>query len=168
MKGITLAKRASIAGCLVLILSAFVAGTALAATVNGTAGDNRLVGTNAADKINGYAGADTVFAQAGPDTVQGGTGNDPALKGGVGADRVLGGLGADKAYGDSGNDVIRMTGDTQQDFVNCGEDSSGADIDTAYVSGNDLVDGTRAGAITVTTGFSCERIFMDGVALPQV
>jgi hypothetical protein len=51
-----------------------------------------------------------------------------------------GGNGADQAYGQTGNDDIRLTGDPQRDIVNYGEDPGGADVDTARVSGNDLVD----------------------------
>jgi len=68
----------------------------------------------------------------------------------------------------TGNDDIRMASDPQQDFVNCGEDASGTDVDTARVSGNDLLEGTLAGSLTTTTGLSCERIIVDGVATPRI
>ncbi len=67
------------------------------------------------------------------------------MRGGAGNDRILGAVGADRAYGDAGDDFIKMVGDAQQDFVNCGEDADGADVDRAEVSGNDLIDGTTAG-----------------------
>jgi hypothetical protein len=44
---------------------------------------------------------------------------------------IVGGVGRDEAYGTTGDDTIRMVGDTDPDFVNCGEDPSGTDIDTA-------------------------------------
>ncbi len=65
--------------------------------------------------------------------------------------------------GDAGDDFIKMVGDTDQDFVNCGEDADGTDVDRAEVSGNDLVDGTSAGALTTTAGLSCEVVVVDGV-----
>ena len=36
------------------------------------------------------------------------------------------------AKDDGGNDAINMVGDTEQDFVNCGEDRDGRDKDTVY------------------------------------
>lgn len=159
-------RRATILTLAAALLSAMTAGVAVAKTITGTPKADRVVDTKAADTIKTYAGADTVYASDGGDFVQGG-GND-ILKGGNGADKIFGSLGADEAFGNPGNDTVRMTGDTQQDFVNCGEDASGADLDTAYVSGNDLVDGTRAGALTTTALLSCERVIVEGVPVPTL
>jgi Ca2+-binding RTX toxin-like protein len=119
------------------------------------------------DILNGRGGNDTVQGEDGEDEVLGNVGND-FLKGGAGGDLIVEGNGADEAYGMTGNDDIRMSGDTHQDFVNCGEDPGGTDVDTARVSGNDLINGTLAGGLTTTTGLSCERVIVDGVAIPQL
>lgn len=109
-----------------------------------------------------------VYGRGGNDDVRGDNGSDPVLSGGMGNDEIRGNVGGDHAFGGPGNDTIRMFGDNAQDFVNCGEDSDGTDADTAYVSGNDVVDGTRAGLLTTTLATNCERIFVDGVAIPQL
>ncbi len=46
--------------------------------------------------------------------------------------------------------------------------ASGTDIDSASVNANDVVDGMRAGLIVSTTGLTCERLTVDGVAVPRV
>jgi hypothetical protein len=70
--------------------------------------------------------------------------------------------------GDTGDDTIRAVGDTRQDFINCGEDADGQDVDTAYFNGQDLVDSQQASLIMTTTGLSCEVLFVDGIRIPTL
>ncbi len=147
---------------------ALTAGVAVAKTVDGTKGNDKLVGTSRADTLNGFAGNDKLYGRGGNDTLKGYIGNDAPMRGSAGEDTILGGLGRDSGYGGTGDDFIKMVGDTDQDFVNCGEDADGADVDRAEVSGNDLVDGTTAGALTTTLGLSCEVVVVDGVPVPQL
>lgn len=65
------------------------------------------------------------------------------------------------------NDTLFAEGDAKADSINCGDDASGDDVDTAHVNGQDTVDSQDASLITTTTGLSCEMLFVDGVAIPQ-
>lgn len=161
-------KRTTILALAMALILALVAGTAVAQTFTGTKGPDKLIGTDKADTMIGGDGADRIYGRGGPDSIRGDYGSDPVLRGRDGNDKISGGVGADSAFGDTGNDTIRMVRDPQSDFVNCGDDASGTDIDTAYVSGNDAVDGVTAGGLTTTTGLSCERLFVDGVQIPQI
>lgn len=102
----------------------------------------------------------------GNDRVSGGFGDEPALRGGPDNDTVKGNLGSDRMLG--GDDTLSAVGDTKQDFVNCGEDSDGQDVDTAYVNGQDTVDSQQASLITTTTGLSCEVLFVEGIRIPTL
>jgi len=78
---------------------------------------------------------------------------------------LIGGLsGNDEAYGAGGNDTIRIGGDAGSDYAFCGAGLN----DTLYASPNDFVDNTRISTLAVTSGLSCEHIFVDGVPLPEV
>ena len=161
-------RRATLLVLVAALLVALTAGVAMARTFDGTKKDDKLVGTNRADTLNGFAGDDKLYGKGGNDTLKGYIGNDFPMRGASGEDTILGGVGADRGYGDAGDDFIKMVGDAQQDFVNCGEDADGTDVDRAEVSGNDLVDGTLAGALTTTLGLSCEVLVVDGVPVPQL
>ena len=69
--------------------------------------------------------------------------------------------------GDAGDDTIRAVGDTKEDFINCGEDADGQDVDTAYINSQDAVDEQNPPFVT-TVGLSCEALFVDGIRVPQV
>lgn len=150
------------------LLVALTAGVAAAKVISGTTGDDKLVGTNRADTLRGFDGDDRLYGRGGDDTLKGYIGDDFPLRGAKGDDTIVGGLGADRSYGQGGSDTIRTVGDAQRDYISCGEDADGQDIDTADVSGNDVVDGTLAGALTTTTVTSCEVIFVDGIRIPQL
>ena len=116
--------------------------------------------TDGGETIEGRGGNDDVFANGGNDSVNGGPGDDE-LEGGAGRDGLLGesgndtligGPGPDTLRGRSGNDAISAddvgTGGRvpEADVVDCGEDLSGRDVDTAVV---DRLD---------TVSPSCERV----------
>ncbi len=188
-------RRATLLAVSVALILALTAGVAVARTIIGGDGPNKIFGSNQDDFIQGRLGNDTIRALAGNDDVYGNEGNDelygndqadkifggvgsdkifggfgddPALRGGTGNDAINGQLGSDRLTGDQGDDTITAAGDTRQDFVNCGEDPDGTDIDTAFVNGQDTVDTQQASLITTTTVLSCERLFVDGVRIPQV
>ena len=179
-------KRATLLTMMVALVLALTAGVAVAKTIKGTNGSDTLRGTNAADTITGRGGADEIYGRGGADTLKGndaadrvygmdgndtligGFGNDPALRGGAGNDDITGSLGSDRLLGDTGDDTLNTVGDTKQDFVNCGEDADGMDVDTANVNGQDTVDTQQASLITTTTGLSCEVLFVDGIRIPQL
>ena len=161
-------RRATLLALVAALTVALTAGVAVAETFDGTKGNDKLVGTSRADTLNGFAGNDKLYGKGGNDTLKGYIGNDAPMRGAAGEDTILGGVGRDSGYGDAGDDFIKMVGDTDQDFVNCGEDADGMDVDRAEVSGNDLVDGTAAGALTTTLGLSCEVVVVDGVPVPQL
>lgn len=161
-------RRITLLAMLVGIMTVLATGVAVAKVIDGTRGNDKLVGTSRADTLNGFAGNDKLYGKGGNDTLKGYIGNDAPMRGAAGEDTILGGFGRDSGYGDAGDDLIKMVGDTDQDFVNCGEDADGTDVDRAEVSGNDLVDGTAAGALTTTLGLSCEVVVVDGVPVPQL
>jgi Ca2+-binding RTX toxin-like protein len=179
-------KRATLMAVVVGLLLALTAGVALARDITGTSSSETLRGTDNADTISGRGGndkisgrggndelrgndgTDRVYGMAGNDNVAGGFGNELILRGGPGDDTVRGNAGSDRMTGDTGDDTIRAVGDTKQDFINCGEDADGQDVDTAYVNGQDTVDSQQASLITTTVGLSCEVLFVEGLRIPQV
>lgn len=156
-------RRATLLTMVAALMLALTAGVAVAKVIDGTKGNDKLVGTSRADTLNGFAGNDKLYGKGGNDTLKGYIGDDPVLRGAAGDDTILGGIGSDRSFGDAGDDTIRTVGDTQVDFVNCG-----ADVDFAEVSGNDVVDGTAASALTTTTLTSCEQITVDGIPVPNL
>ncbi len=179
-------KRVTLMTIVVGLLLALTAGVAVAREINGTDRSDEIAGTDNADEIRGLDGNDEirardgnddaygsddndrVYGMDGNDYVSGGFGDDPFLKGGSGNDTVVGNAGSDRMSGGTGDDTLRAVNDTRQDFVNCGEDAGGGDVDTAYVNGQDTVDSQQASLITTTTGLSCEILFVDGIRIPQV
>jgi Ca2+-binding RTX toxin-like protein len=179
-------KRATLMAVVVGLLLALTAGVAVAREINGTSRSETLRGTSNADTISGRGGNDVIRGRAGNDELKGGDGkdrvygmggndkvagdfgDDPILRGGPGNDTVVGRAGSDRMTGDAGDDTIRAVNDTKQDFINCGEDADGQDVDTAYVNGQDVVDSQQASLITTTVGVSCEVLFVDGIRIPQV
>lgn len=179
-------KRGTLLAVLMGLLLTLAAGVAVAKTIEGTSDPDRLSGTSNADTITGKGGADVisgreggddlngnqgddrVYGNEGADKVVGSFGDDKILRGNSGDDTVVGQAGSDRLTGDTGDDTLRTVGDTKQDFVNCGEDPDGRDVDTAYVNGQDTVDSQNASLITTTTGLSCEILFVDGLRIPQV
>jgi Ca2+-binding RTX toxin-like protein len=137
-------------------------GVALAAVVNcpggfnpcfGTAKADIIRGTNGGETIEGRGGADDIFANGGNDSVDGGPGDDEihggpgrdGLLGQDGNDALIGGPGPDTLRGRAGSDGINSddvgTGGSrpEADVVDCGEDLSGQDVDTAVVDRLDTV-----------------------------
>ena len=168
-----------------LLTVATTGAPASAKQFTGTPKADTIVGTVKKDLIKARGGNDTVRARAGADTVKGGLGADTlnggksadVLRGGPGndtmigskgKDRLVGGAGSETARGGSGSDVLKMDGDTGNDFVTCGEDEGGSDRDRARVDAEDIVDGETASTITTTSGLSCETLFVEGVQIPAV
>lgn len=158
-----------------LVLAALMAGAATAQRFMGTNGSDTIFGTDEPDRIRAQGNNDYVYGRGdddsllgeyGDDAIRGNMGDD-IIKGGEGADLIIPCHGADEAYGEKGNDEIRMVNDPQRDFVNCGENVGGKDVDTARVAWNDLIDGRLAGNLTTTEGLTCERVFVDGEELPH-
>lgn len=184
-------RRATLLTIVMGLLLALTAGAALALTYNriecssdpctGTNRADLMIGTNKAelirsgpafDKILARGGNDSVHGQAGNDTMNGEDGND-TLKGSFGDDYIRGYNGSDTLYGHPGsdrlrggpgnNDTIYAAGDTSnRDYVHCGTGTG----DTAYLDTNDVVDGVVADTLVVNSGFSCERIFVNGILIP--
>lgn len=160
----------TIVGALAGLLAMTVPGV-MAASFTGTPGNDRLVGSNSADIIRGFAGNDRLYGRNGNDRIIGDSGadlvvgqvGDDSLDGGLGNDTIVGGTESDRLFGQAGDDDLRSVGDAVVDFVNCG---TGTDI--AYVSGNDVVDGTEAGGLTSTLGLTCETLVVDGRRIPPV
>ena len=103
------------------------------------------------DTISGLGARDEIATNAGNDFADGGAGDD-AIHGQLGIDRLFGGAGNDFIDGGRGIDTIRAgTGNdsvnalepqglpAEADDIDCGEDASGLDVDTAMVDQLDVV-----------------------------
>jgi Ca2+-binding RTX toxin-like protein len=150
---------------LVLVMTLFTAGTALARNIEGGPGDDTLIGTTNTDTIYGRGGDDLIRGRGARDIVFGGAGNDDLyggaigdqIFGGAGNDYIVGGSGEDELFGFGGNDVLVSGNDKQPDEVRCGK---GYDI--AYLSGSDHS--------ALTSRHQCEEIHtfksFDGIKNP--
>lgn len=116
---------------------------------NSTTVPDDIKGLGSTDHIETLAGNDTADGGAGDDAVHGQLGNDTLL-GGSGKDFIDGGKGRDTINGGTGSDSINAVEPqnlpAERDVVDCGEDSNGADVDTAFVDRIDIVK-------------NCEKVF---------
>ncbi len=135
---------------------------AVAATLSGTQDPDTIIGTPQSDRISGWAGNDTLAGRASGDVIIGDHGND-TIFGDDGGDTLTGREGFDTVRGGNGNDSINVEGDAERDYVYCNPGS-----DTARVSPNDFVDGTRADTLldVLNPMTSCEVIFVGGIRVP--
>ncbi len=108
-----------------------------------------IKGLGSTDHIETLAGNDTADGGSGDDAVHGQLGNDTLL-GGSGRDFIDGGKGRDTINGGTGSDNITSVEPqslpAERDIVDCGEDSNGKDVDTAFV---DRIDTVK----------NCEKVF---------
>jgi len=105
--------------------------------LQGGSGNDFVVGDSGNDEfLEKAAGEDIIFGSAGDDGIAAGNGKD-VVYGMAGDDNILGGNGNDLLFGNWGNDDI--TGGNGFDFIDCGEDPDGLDVDTARVTpGEDI------------------------------
>jgi Ca2+-binding RTX toxin-like protein len=116
---------------------------------NSTTVADDIKGLGSSDHIETLAGNDIADGGAGDDSVSGQLGND-TLSGGSGKDFIDGGKGRDTINGGTGSDNITSVEPqnlpAERDIVDCGEDSNGKDVDTAFVDRIDIVK-------------NCEKVF---------
>ena len=125
-----LAKHASRAGLVLVVLA--LASTVLAAPASaqtipkrcqiiGTDGPDVLTGTSGDDIICGLGGDDVILGLAGDDEILGGSGND-LINGGAGDDAIRGDGGRDVLIGAQGRDVLRGGNDDDHLVGGSGDD----------------------------------------------